>query len=149
MEANGHLHLLLAAFRESAVEDSASPLRPDSHSEELTRQVAQYLSAQYAEPVTIEGMAEALGYNRAYLSRLFKRETGLSPATFLSKLRIGHGRRLLRERPELTVEQIASSVGFPDALYFSKQFRRWHEQSPTEYRQTVARSNKKGAVPDR
>ncbi|MFC5704369.1 helix-turn-helix domain-containing protein [Cohnella faecalis] len=149
LEANGHLHLLLAAFRESAVEDSASPLRPDSHSEELTRQVAQYLSAQYAEPVTIEGMAEALGYNRAYLSRLFKRETGLSPATFLSKLRIGHGRRLLRERPELTVEQIASSVGFPDALYFSKQFRRWHEQSPTEYRQTVARSNKKGAVPDR
>lgn len=142
LEATGHLHLLLASLRESAAEQLPSPVRPDSHSEELVRRVVGYLSTQYAEPVTIEAMAETIGYNRAYLSRLFKRHTTLSPATFLSKLRIDHGRRLLRERPELTVEQIASSVGFQDALYFSKQFRRWYGQSPTEYRAVVGRLNK-------
>jgi AraC-like DNA-binding protein len=139
LEAAGHLHLLLSSLQGAVTGDTLAPLRPDTHSEELVRQVAGYLSAQYAEPVTIEGMAEALGYNRAYLSRLFKGHTGLSPATFLAKRRADQGRRLLRERPELTVEQIASSAGFADPLYFSKQFRRWYGQSPTEYRASVAR----------
>lgn len=141
LEAAGHLHLLLAALQDQAEASTASPLRPISHSEELVRQVIGYLSAQYAEPVTIEGMAEALGYNRAYLSRLFKTQTGLSPATFLNKFRVDQGRRLLRERPELTVEQVASSAGFHDPLYFSKQFKRWYEQSPTDYRLSVVQAN--------
>lgn len=143
IEASGHLHLLFASLHEAASEGMPTSLRPDSHSEELVRQVVGYLSTQYAEPVTIEGMAETLGYNRAYLSRLFKQHTSLSPVTFLTKLRVDHGRRLLRERPELTVEQIASSVGFQDALYFSKQFRRWYSQAPTEYRSSVLHAMKK------
>lgn len=136
LAAAGHLHLLFAALRKAAAADSppGQLLRPDSHADELVRQIIGYMSTQYAEPITIEGMAESIGYNRAYLSRLFKRHTGLAPATFLTKLRIDNGRRLLRERLELTVEQIASSVGFQDALYFSKQFRRWYAQSPTDYR---------------
>ncbi len=144
MEAAGHLQLLLAVLYEHVAgeteEVTASPLRPASHGEELAQQAIRYLTAQYAEPVTIEGMAETLGYNRAYLSRLFKAHTGLSPATYLTKFRIDQGRRLLRERPELTVEQVASSVGFQDSLYFSKQFKRWHGQNPTDYRASVARA---------
>ncbi len=142
LKASGHLHLLFASLHEAASEGVPSSVRPDSHGEELVRQVVGYLSTQYAEPVTIEAMAETLGYNRAYLSRVFKQHTSLSPITFLTKLRIDHGRRLLRERPELTVEQIASSVGFQDALYFSKQFRRWYNQAPTDYRRLVLNSIK-------
>ncbi|RED56752.1 AraC family transcriptional regulator [Cohnella lupini] len=142
LTASGHLHLLFASLHEAASDGIASPIRPDSHSDELVRQAVGYLSTQYAEPITIEGMAEALGYNRAYLSRLFKHRTSLSPVTFLTKLRVDHGRRLLRERPELTIEQIASSVGIQDSLYFSKQFRRWYNQSPTDYRVAVGRSLK-------
>ncbi|RKP45829.1 AraC family transcriptional regulator [Cohnella endophytica] len=137
LAATGHLHLLFAGLQEAVAEGTTDALRPDSHSEELVRQVAGYLSTQYAEPISIEGMAESLGYNRAYLSRLFKQRTGVSPVTFLTRQRVDHGRRLLRERPELTVEQIASSVGFQDALYFSKQFRRWYGQAPTDYRASV------------
>ncbi|MCD9025989.1 AraC family transcriptional regulator [Cohnella silvisoli] len=140
--ASGHLHLLFASLHEAVSEGTISQVRPDTHSEELVRQVVGYLSTQYAEPVTIQGMAETLGYNRAYLSRLFKQHTSISPITFLTKLRVDHGRRLLRERPELTVEQIASSVGFQDALYFSKQFRRLYDQSPSDYRVTVGKALK-------
>jgi len=132
----------LASLLEASEDVAPTLPRPDSHSEELARQVIGYLSTQYAEPITIEGMAETLGYNRAYLSRIFKQRAGVSPATFLTKLRVDHGRRLLRERPELTVEQIASSVGFQDPLYFSKQFRRWYSQSPTVYRTAVGEALK-------
>jgi transcriptional regulator GlxA family with amidase domain len=71
------------------------------------------------------------------LSRIFKQATQMSPVTFLLKLRIDKGRQLLRERTDLNVEQISASVGIQDALYFSRQFRRFYAMSPTEYRTSI------------
>lgn len=140
LEAAGLLHLLLASLMSTGAERAEQPPIGDTHGEELVRQVIGYLSTQYAEPVSIEAMAETLGYNRAYLSRLFKRHAGVTPIAFLTRIRIDRGKRLLRERPELTVEQVASSVGFQDALYFSKQFRRAFGTTPTGYRTDALRS---------
>ncbi|WP_217595398.1 AraC family transcriptional regulator [Cohnella sp. GbtcB17] len=140
LEAAGLLYLLLASLMSTGAERAEQPPIGDTHGEELVRQVIGYLSTQYAEPVSIEAMAETLGYNRAYLSRLFKRHAGVTPIAFLTRIRIDRGKRLLRERPELTVEQVASSVGFPDALYFSKQFRRAFGTTPTGYRTDALRS---------
>lgn len=140
LKAIGYLHLLLAEFGEALAPSSPLGDVPHTESERIIGQAIHYLSTQYAEPITIEMMAESLGYNRAYLSRLFKQHTKVTPVTFLLKLRVDKARLLLRERLELTVEQIASSVGFHDPLYFSKQFRRWYGASPTEYRKQIKRS---------
>jgi AraC-like DNA-binding protein len=51
---------------------------------------------------------------------------------YLLKLRMERAKLLLQE--QLTIEQVASSVGFTDALYFSKQFKKWSGSSPSEYR---------------
>ncbi len=135
--AVGYLQLLLGAYAEAAAEHAGDSERSGERGDSLIRKVTHYLSAQYAVPVSIGQMAEALGYNRAYLSRVFKRDTGMTPVTFLLRLRIDKARQLLRERPELTIEQIAASVGIPDALYFSKQFKRFYNQSPSAYRREV------------
>lgn len=136
LQAIGYLHLILAEHSEVLKQEENSP---DSGIEmqKTVKQMIRYMSTQYAQPITMEQMAESLGYNRAYLSRIFKQATEMTPVTFLLKLRIDKGRQLLRERTELTVEQIAASVGFQDALYFSRQFKRFYEQSPTEYRAQV------------
>lgn len=138
MRAVGYLHLLLAEYKSVLNTQNGNEIRtPQAEGDHLLQQVIHYLSTQYAHPVSIEQMAESLGYNRAYLSRLFKQRIGVSPVTFLLKLRIDKARRMLRQRPELTIEQISASVGLQDALYFSKQFRRLHGQSPTAYRMAM------------
>jgi AraC-like DNA-binding protein len=139
LKATGYLHLLLAEYSEALQPQQPSNPQQASGTEQIVQQAVHYLSTQYAEPITIELMAEALGYNRAYLSTLFKKQTGLTPVSFLLKLRIDKARLLLRERPELTIEQIASSVGFQDPLYFSKQFKRLYSTSPTDYRIAMQR----------
>ncbi|GGF95668.1 AraC family transcriptional regulator [Paenibacillus abyssi] len=138
LQAAGYLQLLLAEFGDAMGEKSEGAVRTGGDGgEHLIQQVVHYLSTQYAEPVSMERMAQTLGYNRAYLSRIFKLRTGMSPVTFLLKLRIDKARQLLRERLELTVEQIAASVGFQDPLYFSKQFRRFYGLPPTAYRESM------------
>ncbi|MNP15401.1 HTH-type transcriptional regulator YesS [compost metagenome] len=111
----------------------------ESQVQRTVKQMILYMSTQFAHPVSIEQMCDSLGYNRAYLSRIFKKETGLSPVTYLLKLRIDKSRQLLRERPELSIEQIASSVGLTDALYFSRQFKRFCGVSPSVYRHQIDR----------
>jgi len=143
LRASGCLLQLLAAFADAraaaALPGAVSGSRgePEGLGAVLVNRAIHYMTAQYAEPITIELMAESLGVSREHLSRVFRERTGVSPVTFLSRLRLDRGRRLLRERLELTVEQVAFSVGFSDPLYFSKQFRRTYGQSPTEYRRSL------------
>lgn len=137
LRVNGCLHLLFAEYAEALRPQQPSVPRQATGGEQTVQQALQYLTTQYAEPITIELMAKTLGYNRAYLSTLFRQHTGLTPVTFLLRLRLDKARHLLRERPELTVEQIASSVGFQDPLYFSKQFKRHYQASPTGYRDSL------------
>ncbi|WP_082053461.1 AraC family transcriptional regulator [Gordoniibacillus kamchatkensis] len=150
LEACGHLLLLCAAYRDILAAEAphgggpAAPVQVEA----TVRQAIQYLSTQFAEPVSIELMAQTLGYNRAYLSKLFKRQTGVSPVTFLLRLRLDNARRLLRERLDLTTGQIAASVGFQDPLHFSKQFHRRYGQSPSEYRAAVRKFHVSGEVPE-
>lgn len=132
----GLLHLLMAEAQETLVKESALP-SGESGVQRIVKQMVHYMASQYAHPVSIEQMCSSLGYNRAYLSRIFKKETGFTPVTYLLKLRIDKSRQLLRERPELSIEQIAASVGLTDPLYFSRQFRRFHHESPSEYRRAV------------
>jgi AraC-like DNA-binding protein len=135
LRVQGLLYLLFSEYGSEQQENNATHGR-DAHSEgALTvKRAIHYLSTQYPEDISIESLAEAIGYSRAHLSRIFKRYTQTTPSTYLLRLRVDNARRLLREREELTIEQIASSVGFHDPLYFSKQFKRIYHENPTSYR---------------
>ncbi|WP_440111863.1 AraC family ligand binding domain-containing protein [Paenibacillus sp. QZ-Y1] len=132
----GTLYMILAEAQ-NHLSQGATLIPGESSIRRTVKQMIQYMSTQYAYPVSIEQMSASLGYNRAYLSRIFKQETGLSPVTYLLKLRIDKSRQLLRERPDLSIEQVSASVGLPDALYFSKQFKRFHGEAPSLYRENI------------
>lgn len=139
MTSLGYLYLILAETQD-VLSNQSRLTGTESQVQRTVKQMILYMSTQFAHPVSIEQMCDSLGYNRAYLSRIFKKETGLSPITYLLKLRIDKSRQLLRERPELSIEQIASSVGLTDALYFSRQFKRFCGVSPSTYRNQTSRS---------
>lgn len=139
IRARGLFHLLMADIAEQAGPGLLPAETAQSRIEQHVRQAVQQLTTQYAEPIRIETLAESYGYNRTYFSKMFKRFIRVSPMTFLLHLRLGKARQLLRERPELTVEQIAYSVGFQDPLYMSRQFKRYYGMSPSHYRKSLER----------
>ncbi|GGG15769.1 AraC family transcriptional regulator [Paenibacillus abyssi] len=135
LEASGWLRLLLTAF---GSDQPANLPVSEAKPTDIERQIDQailWLSLQYEQSISIERIAKALGYHRTHLSKMFKQTTGLSPMQFLYKIRMERAEVLLAG--QLTISQIASSVGYPDALYFSKQFRKWKGLSPSEYREQL------------
>ncbi|NIK80391.1 AraC-like DNA-binding protein [Paenibacillus castaneae] len=136
MEASGWLRLIMYELaRLHQIEDSQIEA-PPSRSYRQIDQAIRLLSLQYGQQLSIEGIAHTLGYHRAHLTRLFKDATGLSPMQYLFKVRMKKAEELLES--ELTIAQIASSVGYNDPLFFTKQFNKWSGQSPTEFRRKTS-----------
>ena len=74
-------------------------------------------------------LADAVGVSPTDVTRIFRRETGLTPWQYLNRYRVAQAQRLLRES-DISVTEIAAQVGFNDAAYFSRIFRR-EERSTT------------------
>ncbi len=93
----------------------------------------RYIENNYAHAVNIQVIADYLNIERTYLYRLFKDITKTSPQEYLLDFRIRRACTLLRETA-LPIGDIARSVGYEDALYFSRLFKQKKDQTPTDYR---------------
>ncbi len=96
------------------------------------------LEERYAEPWTLESLAELARLSRTNLLRIFRQATGRSPIEFLIGLRIEAAKRLLR-RTTLGMTEIALETGFGDGNYFARKFREATGRTPTEYRRQMRR----------
>ena len=97
----------------------------------------QYIENNYAHKVNIQVIADHLSIERTYLYRLFKDITGFSPQEYLLDFRIRQACSLLK-KTDLPVSDIARSVGYEDALYFSRLFKQKKGKTPTDYRKNTA-----------
>lgn len=86
-----------------------------------------------AEPWRLEEVAAAVSLDPAYLSRLFRRHTGLSPLGFLARLRAERAATLLAQT-DLPAARVGAAVGWDDPTYFARRFRSLVGSTPTEYR---------------
>lgn len=80
---------------------------------------------------------EVLPLNRSYLSRIFNEGWGSSFSSVVSNYRIRHAEELLRDRPELTVNNIAILCGFTSDSTFHRTFAQMHDgMTPKKYRES-------------
>ena len=96
--------------------------------------VLHYIHMNYQSSVTVQELTGLLGISQPYLFRIFKAATGKSPKQYLGDYRLLQAKKLLTET-DLTVSEIAASVGYPDPFAFSKFFSSRQGISPQRYRQ--------------
>ena len=111
--------------------------------ERITNELAQNPIVKKAKAYIIEHfnkneldlivVANNIGCNPSYLSRLMKEEIGLSFKEFLKSLRIQKAIELMKD-PEETINDVAEKVGYSNQHYFSTAFKRITGMSPSEYR---------------
>lgn len=106
----------------------------------MDRAVA-YLNGHFAENIVVANVARQLHCSAGHFHRAFKRHTGSSPIDYLRQLRIQHATHLL-ENTDSSITMIARQVGYPDQFYFSRVFRKFLRQSPSDFRKRVRSSRK-------
>lgn len=84
--------------------------------------IMEYVKQNCNRKIQLEELARLTHFNKAYLSRIFKKETGETLSSFILKMRVEVATRLLLET-DLSLSQISAQVGFEDQSYFTKVFK--------------------------
>jgi len=96
----------------------------------------QLLEESFARPACLAEMAAAACCSASTLNRKFRAVTGLTPASYLWRLRTEKGVAMLRETG-LAAFEIAARCGFSNPFHFSRSVRRLTGSSPREIRQAA------------
>lgn len=83
----------------------------------------RYVLDRLAEPLTVSGVARAVGVSREYLHRLFRQYEGEPPQTWIQRHRIAYAANLLQGQGR-SVKQVARALGWDDPYAFSRAFKR-------------------------
>lgn len=92
-----------------------------------------YIHGNFDREISVSSLAELehLSVSRYYT--LFKENTGYSPSEYIIILRINRACTLMLQS-DMTVKEIAALVGYHDAFYFSRLFKKYMGISPAEYK---------------
>lgn len=107
-------------------------IQRDSTMPTALRRALEYIDLQYSRTIQLSDVARHVEVSPAYLSNLFTSHLGRSFIDQLTACRIDRAKQLLAERNH-SIKSISYMVGYQDPNYFSRLFKKWTGQSPTEY----------------
>lgn len=102
-------------------------------SESVADQLKEYIDTHYQEDIRRETLAELVYLNVDYMSRIFKKEAGISISAYLMQKRVEAAKKMLTQS-SLPINTVSIYVGYSNFSYFTKMFRENTGFSPLEYR---------------
>ena len=99
----------------------------------LSQKIEAYIRKNHNRPIKADDICTEFSCSRSYISTIFKKETGFTIRDYINNLRINDAKILLHYS-NLTVTQIAFSVGFSDSNYFTEVFKRYVGMSPLKFK---------------
>jgi AraC-like DNA-binding protein len=116
-----------------------SPLRRDSQqllgSMVRLAPALRYISEHVSEPLSSAMLAKAACMSVSWFQAAFKRQLGLSPMEYVKRCRLERASHLLIST-DMSLQEIASQVGFKNPFHFSREFKRRFGTAPSVYRNT-------------
>ncbi|WBW95057.1 helix-turn-helix transcriptional regulator [Oceanirhabdus sp. W0125-5] len=104
------------------------------------KKAIRHIHENYTHFINLDNLCNDLSVNKSYFCKVFKKETGFTFSSFLNNYRVEKSKYLL-EHSDLSLLDIAVSVGFNTQNYYSIVFKKYMDISPLEYRNTISNSN--------
>lgn len=144
-----HTQVLIADLEEKIQKDrpliAYQQLSVEPHKDKEKSAVLRYMATEYANPdISLEAAISTIGVNRAKMNGILKDEIGLTFSAYLNKLRLTEAARLLAEKSEANVAEIAFSVGYNNVSYFNKLFKNEYGCSPKTFKTVYLQKNNGG-----
>ena len=94
----------------------------------------EYIDENFAKDLSLEMLGKEVFLSPAYLSHLFKEQVGKNYMSYLKEIRLNKAYSLINHNHNLKVNEIARMVGYKDYKYFSYQFKKKFNVSPSDLR---------------
>jgi AraC family transcriptional regulator len=114
----------------------ATPQSAGSLARAQQQKIADYVESNLAEDISLNDLAQLAGLSRFHFLRAFKKTTQETPYQYLLRRRIERAQTLLIAS-KMSINEIASAVGFKDSTQFVRTFRKKVGATPGTYRETI------------
>ncbi|MBW5449314.1 response regulator [Cohnella sp. CFH 77786] len=115
------------------------PIQSEKEGNEiLADNLEKYLQEHMTEDIDHKKLSDRFGLVPSYLSKVFAKYKGVSPAKYIVQIRVHKAKELLCQDSNLLTKDIAQIVGYSDSSHFSRIFKRETGMYPTEYRKKYA-----------
>lgn len=131
LEINAALYEFLSFLIDAFPNEKQSFIHTDEH---YIEEILSYCMNHMDEKIQVQVLAKQIGLDRSYMTRLFKKNMGVSLKEYILSLKIQEAKKMLKET-DLPIHIIARSIGMEDALYFSRLFKEKEGLSAKSYRQ--------------
>jgi len=131
---------LFELFAILAARSEGRPPPAPTRQECYIQRAMEFVERNHSRPVSVTEIARHAGIERSHLAHLFRQTLNSSPAAYVISVRLRKAAELLLGRPDLSVKEIAYSVGYGDPLFFSKSFKKLKGLPPLEFRQRAGLS---------
>jgi two-component system response regulator YesN len=98
-------------------------------------QAKQWIIENLANDLTVKKIADHVYMNPTYFCKYFKTQTGETILDFVTRVRMEKARQLLGDR-NVKLQEVCAQIGYQDTKYFSRLFKQWIGQSPSQYRES-------------
>lgn len=110
--------------------------RTFNRGEEIVKRLIQYIIKHYNKERSVSFYADLLHISPQHLSTTVNKVTGKTVTDIIAKLVVTDAEAKLKST-DLTIQEIAYSLNFPDISFFGKYFKRYTGMSPKQYRESV------------
>jgi AraC-like DNA-binding protein len=104
------------------------------------QQCCDYIEMHFEEKISADTLAEATGYTKYYLSKRFKKETGLLINDYIRNVKIEQA-KLLLEHSAMSMQEISDHLAFSSRNYFANVFHDATGMTPSEYRNSSKKAD--------
>ncbi|OUS75830.1 hypothetical protein B1748_15490 [Paenibacillus sp. MY03] len=125
--------------QEMLIQDSDKPSSAyepadGEHAEQLILFIQHYVTAHLGGDLSLTALATLVHHSPTYLSRLYRRTTGMMLSDYITQERMKKARILLEETG-MKIQEIAATAGYEGASQFNRSFKRLNGMTPQEYRE--------------
>ncbi len=117
--------------------------------EERVKEAIFFLQKEYMRELKLDDIAGSIHVSNSECCRTFKRSTGLTPFEYLLKYRIFESARRMQrgDRQSASIRTLSECVGFNNASYYNRVFKKYLGCTPSEYRDIIKKSHRDALNP--
>ena len=136
--------VMMGLVAELLTQTEAKPLHGHNTLPKEMLDTVKRMEERYCAQISITNLAKKAGYSISYFTKKFKSAFGCTPTEYIANLRVERAKSLLKAG-ELSIAQIAATLGFCETSHFSNFFKSKTGLSPAYYRH-ISTSDKKSTI---
>lgn len=105
---------------------------PEKEDQDHIERLKTYIHTHLDSDLSLQKLSDVINYNPSYLSRLFRKKTGMNLYDYIERTRMEKAKQLLIES-DYQIKDIGQMVGYGTPRYFSYFFKRFTNMSPSEF----------------